>query len=338
MANAAAGAATSSRRPVQPAVLPREGAPRLLGIARIWDRAPHNAFTDLLRHRGRWYCVFREAENHVGSLGRIRLVTSIDGSRWESAALLAERGMDLRDPKLSVDGGGGLLLLAGGSRYRKGLFVGRQPRVARSVDGATWSPFQPVLDEGDWLWRLTWVKRRAYGVSYRLESAHRWSLTLVESGDGLAFREVARLAVPGKPNETTIRFLPGDEAVALVRREGGSRKGWIGRSRHPYERWSWVECGERLGGPNFVVLPGGRMWGASRIFRSGEARTALAAMSLHSFTPRLLLPSGGDCGYPGLALRGRTLWASYYSSHEGRTAIYLARIALAPATTAAGRA
>ena len=43
--------------------------PRLISVARIWDRAPHSAFTDLLRHRGRWWCTFREGPDHGRSIG-----------------------------------------------------------------------------------------------------------------------------------------------------------------------------------------------------------------------------------------------------------------------------
>jgi len=39
----------------------------------------------------------------------------------------------------------------------------------------------------------------------------------------------------------------------------------------------------------------------------------------------LRLPSGGDTSYPGLVWHGGLLWVSYYSSHEGRASIYLAR-------------
>ena len=45
-------------------------------------------------------------------------------------------------------------------------------------------------------------------------------------------------------------------------------------------------------------------------------------------TELLKLPSGGDCSYPGLVFYQNELWVSYYSSHEGKTAIYLARVAL----------
>ena len=33
--------------------------PEILDVRKIWDAAPHNAFTDLIRHRDRWWCVFR---------------------------------------------------------------------------------------------------------------------------------------------------------------------------------------------------------------------------------------------------------------------------------------
>jgi hypothetical protein len=70
---------------------------------KIWDAAPHNAFTDLARQGDTWFCVFREGSGHIpGSNGVIRVLRSADGQHWESAALVAEQGVDLRDPKLSL--------------------------------------------------------------------------------------------------------------------------------------------------------------------------------------------------------------------------------------------
>ena len=44
----------------------------------------------------------------------------------------------------------------------------------------------------------------------------------------------------------------------------------------------------------------------------------------------LQLPSGGDCSYPGMVWHDGLLWLSYYSSHEGRTGVYLAKVRLSP--------
>ncbi len=36
---------------------------RLVEVRKIWDQGPHNAFTDLVRFKNRWFCVFREGAN-----------------------------------------------------------------------------------------------------------------------------------------------------------------------------------------------------------------------------------------------------------------------------------
>src|SRR6266536_689863 len=64
----------------------------LLEVRRIWDRAPHNAFTDLVRFKGRWFCVFREGAAHVSPDGALRVITSKNSRDWTSAALLTYGG------------------------------------------------------------------------------------------------------------------------------------------------------------------------------------------------------------------------------------------------------
>ena len=41
--------------------------PELVSVAKIWDAGKHNAFTDLIRWHDKWYCTFREADDHVGA-------------------------------------------------------------------------------------------------------------------------------------------------------------------------------------------------------------------------------------------------------------------------------
>jgi hypothetical protein len=321
--------------------------PQLVSAKRIWDAGQHNAFTDLTRFDGKWFCTFRESRAHVGGNGKIRVLTSADGERWESAALLSEEGIDLRDPKLSVTPSNRLMLVLGGSVYDGKTLKERQSRVAFSANGRDWSSPQRVLEKGDWLWRVTWHSGHAYGIAYNsmgkgtassAAEAGDWTATLVESDDGVAFRLVAKLEVPGHPNEATVRFRENGDCVALLRREGlpGStdNEAWIGVSQAPYKRWSWHPAGLRIGGPDFLVLPGGAMIASGR--QSGgkpaESRTFVGRMDLQSVTPELILPSGGDCSYAGMVLQDDLLWMSYYSSHEGKTSIYLAKVRL-PAGT-----
>jgi hypothetical protein len=316
-------------------------------VRKIWDAGKHNAFTDLIRFKDRWFCTFREADAHVGGDGKLRILTSVDGEKWESTALLAEKGIDLRDPKLSITPDGRLMIVAGGSVYEGKKLLGRQPRVAFSKDGAAWSPTQRILAEGDWLWRVTWHDGKCYGVSYDASQRSTreaqeaatsgkaepgpadWKLKLVVSTTGEKFELLTHLDVPGHPNETTLRFTRDGEMIALVRREGGNRKGWAGTSKPPYKDWRWKELPAQVGGPNFIVLPDGGTIAAVRLY-DGRVRTALCSLDAAAgkFEELLTLPSAGDTSYAGLVWHEDRLWVSYYSSHEKKSAIYLAKVKL----------
>ncbi|HEX4129589.1 MAG TPA: exo-alpha-sialidase [Pirellulales bacterium] len=315
-----------------------QAAPQIVSVEKIWDRGNHNAFTDLIRFHDEWFCTFREADSHVGGDGKLRVLRSIDGSSWESAALLAEEGIDLRDPKLSITADGRLMIVAGGSVYGgTTVLKERQPRVAFSPDARTWTPTQRVLEKGDWLWRVTWHNERAYGVAYRAEPSPGVKpkpedrlARLVASNDGVNYELVAPLDVDGRANEATVRVLSSGEMVILQRREMKDQHGWIGTATAPFREFRWSDTGHRLGGPNFIELPDGALWAGSREHTNAGPRTVLARMTPTSYEPVLALPSGGDTSYPGLVWHDGLLWMSYYSSHEGKTSIYLAKIRLQP--------
>jgi hypothetical protein len=306
----------------------------LLSVKKIWHGEGHSAFTDLIRFRDKWFCVFRESQAHVGGNGKIRVLSSTNGGDWESAALISEDGIDLRDPKVSVTPEHRLMLVLGGSVYEGKTLKERQSRVAFSSNGTDWSAPQRVLEKGDWLWRVTWHEGTAYGIAYADETGptnktRRMSIRLVDSKDGAVFKTVTRLDVDGAPNETTLRFLENGDCVALARREAADKAAWIGTSSAPYKTWKWETAGMQIGGPNFIVLDHGRMLASGRQYngKSG-AKTFVGRMDLHSVKPDLILPSGGDCSYPGLVWHDGLLWVSYYSSHEGNTDIYLAKVRL----------
>jgi len=143
--------------------------PQIVSVTKIWDQGKHNAFTDLIRWHDKFYCTFREADAHVGGDGQLRVLESADGDKWQSAALIGETGIDLRDPKLSITPDDRLMIVAGGSVYEGKTLKGRQPRVTFSKNGRDWTPPQRVLEEGDWLWRVTWHGGKAYGISYNAE-------------------------------------------------------------------------------------------------------------------------------------------------------------------------
>lgn len=302
---------------------------QIVSIKKIWDQGNHNAFTDIIRFNNRWYCTFREADDHVGGDGRIRILVSKDGEKWESAAALTETGIDLRDPKLSVTPDKRLMVVMGGSVYQgTKVLKGRRPRVAFSKDGKNFTAPKAVLAEGDWLWRVTWHKGNAYGVSYRVDTQD-WTVSLYKSPDGVQWTKVKQLDVPGRPNETTVRFRPNGDMIALVRRETADKQAWIGVSPAPYTEWQWKAAGVQVGGPNFIVLPDGGMVAGGRDYRDAANKkytTVIGPLTVDGFTQKLPFPSGGDNSYPGFVMHNGVLWMSYYSSHEGKTSIYLAKV------------
>lgn len=224
--------------------------------------------------------------------------------------------------------------------YEGKKLIERQPRVAFSTNGLEWSAPSKILSKGDWLWRLTWHESNAYGICYYNEpartnetSARGSKIRLVKTSNGLSYDTVAGLDVSGSPNESTLRFQDNGDCVALVRREAADKEAWIGTSAAPYKKWQWHAAGMQVGGPNFLILPGHTMIAGGRKYPSEEdrvTRTFVGPMTLNSVKPALLLPSGGDCSYPGMLWRDGKLWLSYYSSHEGSTDIYFAILTPSP--------
>ena len=311
----------------------------IIEVKKIWDAGRHNAFTDLIRWNDRWWCTFREADGHVGGDGAIRILTSTDGAKWESAALLTEKGIDLRDPKFSVMPSGKLMLNCGGSVYEGTTLKGKQSRVLFSSDGRNWTAPQRILHEGEWCWRVTWHDGVAYAAVYRSTGPSsapgpEWGLTLYRGTDGVHWDLLKVMEVTGRPNETTLRFRPNGDMIAMVRREAGDTKGHLGYASPPYTKWQWKESNHRFGGQNFIRLPNGLWIAGTRDYtnlkqgKNTGATTILAELGDDGRLSTLAtFPSGGDTSYPGLVWHDGVLWMSYYSSHEGgKSAIYLAKV------------
>lgn len=306
-------------------------------VSKIWDGAPHSAFTDLMKFRGHYYCSFREGSGHVpGTDGVVRILRSKDARKWEPLALLASEGVDLRDPKLSVTPGGKIMVIMGGSIYRDGKYITRSPRVSFSDrSGHRFSsPEEVLLEEGltpagDWIWRVTWHRGTGYAIDYQTGAGKNqgaFPLLLVSTHDGKHFRKVSVLPVDGTPNEATIRFDASGQMVVMIRRESADKMGMLATSVAPYTGWTFTRLNYQLGGPNFIFTPKGSIIAGARIYESKPFTGILTGHIGDPLELTLRLPSGGDNSYPGLALEKKRLLVSYYSSHEGKTAIYLADI------------
>ena len=302
---------------------------KLLDVRKIWEKAPHNAFTDLIRFKGEWFCTFREAKNHwsPGAHGVIRVIASHDGEEWHSAVCMSMEG-DLRDPKLCITPENRLMLLCF-RRFNPTAYPDKheQTFVYFSSDGRMWSNPAAVGFPNRWLWRITWHEGRAYGVSRGGPEGEKPFLEprtgrVLASDDGTQFKP---LADAGAGGESAIRFNEEGTAYCLLRSD--KNEGFLGTAYPPYKNWEWKKLGIKIGGPDLIELPDGRWVAAGRLY-DGRVRTSLLWLDTENgrLEEFLTLPSGGDTSYPGLVWHEGVLWVSYYSSHESKTAIYLAKV------------
>ncbi len=301
-------------------------------VEKIRDEAPHNAFTDLIRFRDRWYCCFREGRGHASGAGKIRIIVSDDGKKWKSAALLDQEKVDLRDAHLSITPDG-RLMLNGGAAFpaTRNPLRDHYSFVSFSKDGTKWSKLQRVVGSWEWLWNVDWHEGKAYGVAYGWDpksKVRRYRATLYRSKDGVDFEKVTAFGLP-QTTEATLAF-DGDTMYCLQRRDGNPNTAQLGVSKPPYKKWTWKSLGHYFGGPNLIRLPNGQWWAAGRKRIKGRSQTVLGRLDPKTakLDSILVLPSGGDTSYPGLVFHDGKLWLSYYSSHEGKTSIYLAKIRL----------
>lgn len=299
--------------------------PQLLDVRKVGDTAAHNAFTDLVKWRGAWWLVYREASRHVSPDGAVRLLRSKDGVAWESAARLTSERGELRDPKVCVTSDKRLMIVAAAAKRAPDEPM-HQTLAWFSSDGKAWTPEAPIGPRDQWLWRVTWHAGRAYAVGYGTTPANIGT-ALYSSADGVNWELVTRFAVEGFSNEATLRVSKDGTMWCLLRRDprqpSNEGRGLLGRAKAPYREWEWTVLDQRIGGPEFLIDP--VPLAVVRLY-GDKQRTSLVALEGDHVAELLMLPSSGDSSYAGMVLDNKTLWISYYSSHEGKTAVYLARV------------
>jgi len=300
----------------------------LVEVHKIWDQAPHNAFTDLVRFNDIWFCVFREGKAHVSPDGAIRVNTSADGKKWESSALLTSKTMDLRDPKIVISPRKELMIVAAGALHDKAK-QSHQSLVWFSKDGKDWGEPVAIGDPDYWMWRVAWHYEIALGIAYPTSKAEK-GIRVYQSTDGRKWDTVVANAFDkAGPSETGIVIDPDSTATVLLRRDDAPATAQLGISKPPYKEWTWRDLGVRVGGPALVRVPDMGLIAVVRLYDK-KVRTAVCAVDekAGSLTELLSLPSGGDTSYAGPIWHDGLLWVSYYASHEGKTSVYLAKVKL----------
>ncbi|WP_339671071.1 hypothetical protein [Dasania marina] len=301
----------------------------LVSVKKVWDRGEHNAFTDLCYFENCFWLVFREGQAHVSNDGRIVVLKSSNGVDWQCAAELTMASIDLRDPKIVVTPAQQLLITTVGADRSCDDKVGLQSYLYHSKDGQQWSTPQAVGREHDWIWRTRFIDGVGYGVSYKPSAE---STTLYKMNADYSYSPYVDPLFSkaqnglGYPNEHDLFSLANGELCCLLRRDADSASAQLGRSVAPYTQWQWRDLGIHTGGPVALLLSNQQLLLAVRLLK--PERTSLCSLDVEAGKVKELitLPSKGDSSYAGLVEHEGKVWCSYYSSHEGKTSIYMAEL------------
>lgn len=269
----------------------------------------------------------------------LQVIRSLDAVSWEDVAILPTPDPalpDMRDPKVLVRDTGELILL--GTATNRSGDCQKVSYLWTSLDGVHWS--YPKMLEKSWLWSLAAEGSVIYSAGYSGNVDHPHSIVTLYSDEFGEFEPVSEIYSDARyPNETSI-VMSNREAIAIVRREFqpgqlsappfNNGTALLGTSVFPYANWTCTDLNIYLGGPQLCLLPGGKVLVAARAV-TPEHHTCLWEVCLSDRTLKelLILPSGGDCGYPGIVWHDDKISISYYSSHEGKPSIYFAQLEIA---------
>ena len=303
-------------------------------LKKITANPKHNAFTDLCWFQQSLYCCFRVATNHVSGDGILRILKLDLLGNVLTGSFIKLDNTDLRDPKLTVGPDGKLILLA----YARCPATDTKKLITQnycwvSQDGLSWSTPKVVAEDYWWLWRIRWKNDTAYGFAYNRRAN---SIDLYQGSPRRRMYKVVTGALSldkhqlGYPNESDLVFVD-KQCYALVRRDADTYTAQLGRSKFPFKQWVWQDLDFYLGGPVMHLMDKQTALIAGRILEKQQFKTVVFKLDLLTgmTSEKLLLPSAGDNSYPGMVLRDKQLYLSYYSSHQGGcSAIYLAQITL----------
>ncbi|MEA3226599.1 MAG: hypothetical protein U9Q07_11675, partial [Planctomycetota bacterium] len=269
-------------------------------VRRVFHNGRHNAFTDMIRFKDRFYLTFRSCpDGHmVHPTSSIIILSSADAKQWKQAHRFSVDKRDTRDPHFLVFKD--KLFVYTGTWYSGETTLKYEDYdlnkhlgyAAWSADGAKWhSPIMLEGTFGHYIWRANTFGGKAYlcgrrkknfamaprGEGPTVESA------MLESDDGLVWH-TRTLFQDIRGDETTFQFETDGSVIAIGRR--GSDKAQLLRSEPPYTRWERKELDRYIGGPLLTRWGGRYVVGGRKTIGGKGPKTSMCWLvndQLHEF-------------------------------------------------------
>jgi len=302
----------------------------------VWtviDDGRHNAFTDLLYWRDRFWLAYISSPSHFASKrSRIVILQSTDAKTWEKTSEFSGSGEDIRDPKLAVINNRLTLYALLNKRFDPQPY---KTVTASSQDGMIWSAFKDITPEVWLLGRpVTYDQETWFAPAHRLDHG---TAVLLRSKDGVRWDVHGTIHSGDRTDETAVLFAQDGQMLAASRVEaGGGILGHpdagteISRASAPYQSWTSLGRSKvtRLDGPALVQhntriyaigrrqleVAGPLRWQGSAL---GRKRCAIFRVDENAgeMIHLMDLPSTGDTSYPGAVVLDDKLFVSYYTNN-----------------------
>ena len=288
----------------------------------------HCGFPTMTRWKDKIWLSYRRATGHNGT-GDSFLLTSTDGVTWTEAHKI-DNGPDDRNCQL-LSTPERLFVYTG--MTSKPAATDFQTYVTYTDDGKTWIAPQKCLEPHFNLW-----KPFEHGGKYWANSHLKADTSkdgpkrhsrLMSSTDGIKWDEVSIVRRGNWESETTFIFGENEHLYALLRQKYGTMTGFILESDPPYQTWTEKSIGQHLSGHSTTVIKGVR-YVFSRHYGEQSRVCAMCYLwkggTLVPYFRTPLNPPKGDCAYAEAVDMGTDILVAFYSSHEGRTNVYTARM------------
>lgn len=302
-----------------------EALARPLEVRKIVADGRHNAFTAMRRFKGELWLAFRSGEAHNSATADVVVLRSKDGNDWKPA-LKFDVAKDDRDPQFVV------------TDKRLYLYVPAMDGpvlttwLRHTDDGETWSEPQKIYEPQFILWKPMVHDGVFYAAAHKKDESSGGKgreVHLVKSADGIKWEKVSTIRAGNWESETTLFIDDKHHATAFLRQKYGSPQAQVLESDPPYTNWSAKAADVNHFSGHSVHTFRGVTYLLSRTMGPGkETGSMIYTFAEGKLKPYCKLPSGGDCAYLEAVEDGPNMLVSYYSTHEGTTNIYLAKVPL----------
>jgi hypothetical protein len=275
----------------------------------------HLGFPDLTWYHDYWYITFRISDAHVGgTYSKIMVLKSPNFKTWEENSIYESPEFDLRDPKFSYNEKTDSLYLHfhGASikdtygQIRKNIYLNYSDKIYEKYNSI--ERFKelalPQEYKFDWLWRPIWHEGKLFAGGYRHDQFRLYQYNNINE------LPIILKSINVGLGETTIRIK--DNEIYLLSRNKSA--GILSHSTLNSLNFQSVSLfTQELGGPNFIIrndtlFLGGRLNKTTSIFSYPINSEIHDLNLLYEFPSKY-----PDCGYPGLFLKGKTIYGVYYT-------------------------